>query len=440
MALTGGAVPFLDLWTDPGVDNTTSVGTASDGLLAGGTLSDGVSWWPDSGGTFLTLDATNAVGALGAAAPSLSLSMDGTIDGEACRDLPGLDVSGTVVSGTIATDDALLAPVGFTVDATGAAIAGRVASAAPELTFSLDAYAWADTDISLSMSVTGEAISGTVSTGAPLLDAVDATGEITGPANSFTGAPLLDPLGFSGQALAGSIATLESLLPPLSLEASGLAGGVATATLVLPVIEVSADGFTASVVGSGVIELQLAVTADLHASLGTAGDASDGLSFVAGAAGLTNQAFCLNTTNLALTLYDNYPFNSMARFMGEYVGVSSDGIYALNSETDAGSDIQAVMTTAIMDGKQLAMKRIVQGFVGYSANGPLELRVKTDDNDWNAYVLEETKASGLYRNRVKIGRGTKGNYFQFELRNLNGSQFSIDNMEFPFDVLSRRTS
>ena len=29
---------------------------------------------------------------------------------------------------------------------------------------------------------------------------------------------------------------------------------------------------------------------------------------------------------------------------------------------------------------------------------------------------------------------------QFELRNLNGCQFSIDNVEFPFDVLTRKTS
>jgi hypothetical protein len=85
------------------------------------------------------------------------------------------------------------------------------------------------------------------------------------------------------------------------------------------------------------------------------------------------------------------------------------------------------------------MKRIVQGYVAYRADGPIELRLKTEDAEWFVYQLAETRPGGFYRNRVKFGKRLKAAHYQLEVANVDGSDFALERIELDAEALTRRS-
>ncbi len=155
-------------------------------------------------------------------------------------------------------------------------------------------------------------------------------------------------------------------------------------------------------------------------------------------------AWTLDLDGLGVSEYRNYRFNSMVKVRGRYYGASDTGLYLLEGADDAGTPIDAWVRTGLSNFGTGLLKRMVGAYVGYTADAGLILKVITTSTTTGTkvehwYRMEPREADGATReNRVKVGRGVEAVYWQFELRNVDGGDFSLDQIELLPMVLTRR--
>jgi hypothetical protein len=142
-----------------------------------------------------------------------------------------------------------------------------------------------------------------------------------------------------------------------------------------------------------------------------------------------------------LSEYSNYPFNSMARIGNQYYGAGDEGLYTLDGDTDAGEPIDAALRTMMIDFGSPRQKRVRSAYLGYTASGTLLLRVRSVDDgtlkeQW--YEAQELQAQAPRESMIRVGRGLRSRYWQFELVNVDGADFEIDKMELHPVYLNRR--
>lgn len=141
-------------------------------------------------------------------------------------------------------------------------------------------------------------------------------------------------------------------------------------------------------------------------------------------------AWVLNTENIAVTQYTNYPFNSMVEANGKYYGAADDGLYLLDGDTDAGTAIQAYFRSPLTDFGYAGLKRLHDTALGYTSDGDLVFKAVVvspngvKEEHW--YRLEGRPAGGTRENRAPVGRGLKSVYWQYELHNIDGADFQIE--------------
>ena len=156
----------------------------------------------------------------------------------------------------------------------------------------------------------------------------------------------------------------------------------------------------------------------------------------------TYLAWVVNTETRAAWTYENYPFNSFCEFEGRYYGAAADGIYTLDGADDAGEDIKARFRLGLNNLGTGKMKRVPSLYLGYRSDGTLVLKVISTspggEKEENWYRLTPQHAGATREGRIKIGRGIKSVYFDFEVANVNGADFDVDALElFPM-ILDRR--
>lgn len=152
-------------------------------------------------------------------------------------------------------------------------------------------------------------------------------------------------------------------------------------------------------------------------------------------------AWVMNAENTAVSTYTNYGFNSFAPFASDYYGCAPDGIYILEGEDDNGVDIDAKIRTGLSNLGSGVKKRIPDMYLGYTSDGGMVLKVITTDlgvkvENW--YALTPRPASDVHPARIKIGRALKSVYYGYELHNVNGSDFNLDNVALRPLYLERR--
>jgi hypothetical protein len=145
----------------------------------------------------------------------------------------------------------------------------------------------------------------------------------------------------------------------------------------------------------------------------------------------------MNTQTSGVTQYDQYPFNSLTRFGNRYLGAGAMGICELSGDTDAGQYIQAQLKTGVTDFGSPMKKRIDRAYLGVTADGQLILKTTTDKGieDWYQF---SPRAGDVHTERVKLGKGVKSRYWQFELSNSEGAHFELESLELVPIILSRR--
>lgn len=316
-----------------------------------------------------TVSATGGTGRVGSAdltlpAPTLSATADSGVVGSASLTVP----VPTVAAGT--PPEAVLTVPVPTITAT--AQVGQVATA------------------SLSLPV-------------PTLDATAST-PVVGTVSLTLPLPVV-----SGSANTGNVGTATLTLASVVLAAEGVSGVIGTAALTLPVVEIEASG-AVEAIGTATLTLP---------SVTMAGQASQ-------AASSSYSAYALNSENRALTTYSNLPIRGLAKFNGVYLAAGPGGLFVLGGDTDAGALINASVRLAATDFGDPHIKRVEQMYVQYRTTGDLTLKVIINEHEEYDYTLPAAGHTTLSPGRVKIGKGAKGVYWQFDIANRDGADFEFD--------------
>ena len=153
-------------------------------------------------------------------------------------------------------------------------------------------------------------------------------------------------------------------------------------------------------------------------------------------------AWVCNTQTKAFTSYTNFPFNSFAQIGRRYFAAADDGIYELTGDSDDGQPIQARIRTGLTNLGTGRMKRMPSLYLGYTATGVLVLKAVTTSptgekrEDW--YELRQQTAESTREGRIKLGKGLKSVFWGFELVNVDGAAFALDDLKLYPMLCDRR--
>lgn len=167
-----------------------------------------------------------------------------------------------------------------------------------------------------------------------------------------------------------------------------------------------------------------------------AGELTDGikitLGFVSPTGSFTTWVF--NTKTMAATEYQNFTFNSFAQMGNRYLAAAADGVYELDGDTDAGTNVIARIKSGLM---QLGGSRFTSfkaAYLGMTGSGQFLLKLETGDGKTYTYAVN---AKSRQTTRVVFGKGLRARYFAFELIS-SGQDFDLDGVEFVPLVAERR--
>jgi hypothetical protein len=148
----------------------------------------------------------------------------------------------------------------------------------------------------------------------------------------------------------------------------------------------------------------------------------------------------------AASEYRNYPFNGFVEFprgSKHYYGTSDDGLYLLEGPTDDGCPIDAHIKTHLMDYGTGVYKRGPDIYVGMTSGKHVLLKVttihpRTGERRTDIYTQTVVPGSNLKSNHLRVGMGLKSRYWQWELANVDGGDFEIDEIAWMPLQLDRR--
>lgn len=144
--------------------------------------------------------------------------------------------------------------------------------------------------------------------------------------------------------------------------------------------------------------------------------------------------------------YTNYPFNGFVEFPAgskRYIGTARDGLYLLEGDDDDGDDIDTRIKTGLMDFGIGALKRMPIIYVAYAGGDRLVCKVVTVNPRSGAqeeaiYTAETVPGAALHNAPIHPGQGLVSRYWQFELSNVDGADFDLDELTFRPLILDRR--
>lgn len=388
-------------------------------------------------------------GALRLAVPTLAATALNHPFGSGAAVLPllatlGSGVAGQTAAGAAVLQEPTLTAVGWTENpATGDGVLAHIATSGTLAGGTLASAKLLCPALMLSGLAT-QVLPATAAGGAQFdglrLDAIGLAGSMA------TGAAILGPVAASGEGMAHGMASGDASLLPCSVAATleagnvGLgavsvallsaagdlaAGNLMTAALTLPLVTLAANGAMASI---GTASLTLPVLA--MAGMGGTLEATLASPVFTGIA--------LNTRSHAVSVYAGIPANSLAQFAGLTLAATAAGIVALTGETDLGAPIAAHATGGVSDLGSDQIKRVLAGYVGYRADGDMELTLITDSHHEHVYRLTPRRIGDQHATRIKFGRGVAGRYWQWTLANRAGADFALDSLGLSVESTSRR--
>jgi len=154
------------------------------------------------------------------------------------------------------------------------------------------------------------------------------------------------------------------------------------------------------------------------------------------------QGWVMNTEGeMPISEYNNFQFDSLTEYKGVLYGTSDAGLYAMGADTDAGQRITAEIASLMLDFGTSRQKRIRSAYLGYTSENEMVLKVRSVDNGqlyehW--YKACPVTAIAPREGRIHVGQGLRSRYWQFELTNVDGGDFEIDQLEMYPLVLTRR--
>lgn len=229
---------------------------------------------------------------------------------------------------------------------------------------------------------------------------------------------------FFGGAIVEALGTTDVLAPvfrpgAIVTEALGVTSTI-TPTLTLRVTAAETIGVTPAMVMKwllqGVIEEGIEISAG----------------YVSPSGSLTTWA--MNTRSGAVTEYTNYEFNSFAQIGSRYCGASASGIYELDGDTDAGTNIIATLKGGFLQFGETKLSSLAAAYIGMRGTGDIYLKIETGDGKLVTY---KATLDSMQSSKVWVGKGLRARYFAWELVT-TGQDFDLDTVEFVPIVASRR--
>jgi hypothetical protein len=212
--------------------------------------------------------------------------------------------------------------------------------------------------------------------------------------------------------LSETLGTVAATLPAAHLSAIGFTGNVGTVGANVPAYEIDALGY-----GPYVLTAALPLPMPSLDAVATAAVAS------------AFRTWVLNTRKKAMTEYD-YAFNSYAHFRGVLLSAGSTGLFKHTGEnSDAGTAIAARVRTGKESFGTSYGKRVPRIYVGYETGGAMRFKTITSQDGARTYLLPHNGITGVQQRRVPVGRGPKSPYWQFEIANVEGCDFLIENLQ-----------
>ena len=153
------------------------------------------------------------------------------------------------------------------------------------------------------------------------------------------------------------------------------------------------------------------------------------------------EAWTVNTESGAPYQYTNFPFNSFAMINGTYYGADESGLFSLEGSTDDGTNIEASIKSGLINLGTTLFKRIPRAYFGYTSDGILLFNTITTESGQKIerwYEFKEKTAEETTNTRVKLARGVKSVYWQFEIINVDGADFDFDSIKLMPAILKRR--
>lgn len=125
--------------------------------------------------------------------------------------------------------------------------------------------------------------------------------------------------------------------------------------------------------------------------------------------------YAMNTGTKAVTTYSDWDFTSVSRCFGTKV----DGIY----KTDTTDAVAATVNFGLQNFGTEKLKAIPALYLGMTSTQALNMRVKTPIHDYT--YASRSSGTDLKIQRISPGKGLKANWFELELSNTNGADFTL---------------
>lgn len=298
--------------------------------------------------------------------PRVTAAFEGSVSGilETSATLPKITAA---IEGGAQTNDMTLPAVTGSLDAL-TAVLGNIDSAVPKPTAAIDAQ----------------------STASATMDAV------------------LTRVQSNVEAVAGLIGSITGLARPIAGTLAGAtttAGGIAA---VLPVVEFSTSAATTT-----------------YGSIGARLPRTPYGELVARMALVHALTHVMNTVSTAVTVFENYQFNSFAKIGGKYYAADDTGLHRIDDgKLDKTAAIQWAIQTGLLDFRSAMQKRMSDFYLAMRSEGDVTLTVSTDELDPYEYSLKPYEIETLKQRRDLIGKGMRGRYWQFGLS--GDSDFDMD--------------
>lgn len=225
----------------------------------------------------------------------------------------------------------------------------------------------------------------------------------------------LPSLRMSATGTAHIVGTISKALPALTITTSAMAGVTGTIALSLPMLNRWTRTTATGVVGV----------------IGALAGTLPPLSIEALQIKQVSDVLCLNTNNLGLTRYEQYPYLGLCSFNGKQLACGSNGIFEFdrNYFRDNSADIDLVVRTGLLYlKKRNIFIKARSAILGYQSNGDLTLTVITEDGKTYDYPVDRLSSDDEGQ-RVKFGKGLSNRYLALELRNVEGSTMELDKLK-----------
>jgi len=275
------------------------------------------------------------------------------------------------------------------------------------------------------LSVNGVMFNGAAINGAPIIPVISIDGTLVngGPA---IGVGTFGALQVVGTVVSGMVATGSPVLPKLKTTGVLVPENLISGNLTLPflIIDPKMDPLAAGSAGGGSVILPLLRV----------------LGQITNASSLTQTVWAMNTESFETSNYLNFNFTSLVSYADQPYGVTASGIFLLEGADDDGVQIDAEFLTGIEDFTDEDLKEMAQLYLEYEG-GNVVLRVFPDGQvRVREYPVErQSNATGVKHARFKGARGLRSRSWQLGMKNLGGSDFTIDKLGLLLRKLSRKT-